>query len=85
MIYSRVIIFTCPRSLFDILWIVTIAIDAHGQHVELVTSFVCLGRSITEDGKSEKETKRRIMIARATFINMGTIIQYYRVETRVET
>ena len=33
-----------------------------------------LGSLITEDGRSEKEIKRRIMIARTTFTNMRTLL-----------
>ena len=33
-----------------------------------------LGSVITEDGRCEKEIKRRIMIARTTFTNMRTVI-----------
>ena len=33
-----------------------------------------LGSLITEDGSSEKEIKRRIMIARSTFTNMRTLL-----------
>ena len=33
-----------------------------------------LGSLITEDGRSEKEINRRIMIARTTFTNMRTLI-----------
>ena len=41
---------------------INIAID--GQRIEQVTSYVYLGILITEDWRSEKEIKRRIMIAR---------------------
>ena len=51
---------------------INIAID--GQHIEQVTSYVYLGSLITEDGRSEKEIKRRIMIARSTFTNMRTLL-----------
>ncbi len=43
---------------------INIAID--GEQIEQVTSYMYLGSLITEDGRSEKEIKRRIMIARAT-------------------
>ena len=49
---------------------INIAID--GQQIEQVTSYMYLGSLITEDGRCEKEIKRRIMIARTTFINMRT-------------
>ena len=51
---------------------INIAID--GQHIEQVTSYVYLGSLITEDGISEKEIKRRIMIARSTFTNVRTLL-----------
>ncbi len=51
---------------------INIAID--GQHIEQVTSYVYLASLITEDGRSEKEIKRRIMIARSTFTNMRTLL-----------
>ena len=51
---------------------INIAID--GQQIEQVTSYyMYLGSLITEDGRSEKEIKRRIMIARSTFTNMITL------------
>ena len=51
---------------------INIAID--GQHIEQVTSYMYLGSLITEDGRSEKEIKRRIMIAQSTFTNMRTLL-----------
>ena len=51
---------------------INIAIDGH--HIEQVTSYVYLGSLITEYGRSEKEIKRRIMIARSTFTNMRTLL-----------
>ena len=51
---------------------INIAID--GQQIEQVTSYMYLGSLITEDGRCEKEIKRRIMIARTTFINMRTLL-----------
>ena len=55
---------------------INIAID--GEQIEQVASYMYLGSLITEDGRSEKEIKRRIIIARSTFNNMRTL--YYRVE-----
>ena len=43
---------------------INIAID--WQQIEQVTSYMYIGSLVTEDGRSEKETKRRIMIARTT-------------------
>ena len=51
---------------------INIAID--GEQIEQVTSYMYLGSLITEDGRSEKEIKRRIMIARSTFTNMRTLL-----------
>ena len=51
---------------------INIAID--GQHIEQVTSYMYLGILITEDGRCEKEIKIRILIALATFTNMGTLL-----------
>ncbi len=51
---------------------INIAID--GEQIEQVTSYVYLGSLITDDGRSEKEIKRRIMIARSIFTNMRTLL-----------
>ena len=53
---------------------INIAVD--GQHIEQVTSYniMYLGSLIREDGRSEKEIKRRLMIARTTFTNMRTLL-----------
>ena len=51
---------------------INIAID--GQHIEQVTSYRYLGSLITEDGRSEKEIKRRIMMAKTTFTNTRTLL-----------
>ena len=51
-----------------------INIDIDGQHIEQVASYMYLGSLISEDGRSEKEIKRRIMIARSTFTNMRTLL-----------
>ena len=51
---------------------INIAID--GEQIEQVTSYMYLGSLITEDGRSENEIKRRIMIARSTFTNMRTLL-----------
>ena len=51
---------------------INIAID--GEQIEQVASYMYLGSLITEDGRSEKEIKRRIMIARNTFTNMRTLL-----------
>ena len=51
---------------------INIAID--GEQIEQVASYMYLGSLITEDGRSEKEIKRRIMIARSTFTYMRTLL-----------
>ena len=51
-----------------------INIAINGQHIEQVTSYMYLGNLITEDGRSEKVIKRRIMIAQTTFTNMRTLL-----------
>ncbi len=51
---------------------INIAID--GQKSEQVTSNMYLGSLITEDGRSEKEINRRIMIARTSFTNIRTLL-----------
>ena len=49
-------------------------IAIEGQHIEQVTSYMYFGRLVTEDGRSDKEIKRRIMIARTTFTNMRILL-----------
>ena len=51
---------------------INIAID--GEQIEQVASYMYIWSLITEDGRSEKEIKRRIMIARSTFTNMRTLL-----------
>ena len=51
---------------------INIAIDE--EQIEQVTSYMYLGSLITEDGRSEKEIKRRIIIARSTFTNIRTLL-----------
>ena len=51
---------------------INIAID--GQQIEQVTSYMYIVSLITEDGISEKEIKRRIMIAVTTFTNTRTLL-----------
>ena len=61
-----------------------IAID--GQQIEQVTSYP--GSFITEDGRSEKEIKRRILIARTTFTNMienTTLVPWHKPEDQIES
>ena len=44
------------------------------NQLEHVTSYAYLGSLVTEDGQSEKETKRSLMIARSTFTNLMTLL-----------
>ena len=62
---------------------INIAID--GQ-IEQVTSYVYLGSLITEDGRSEKEITRKIMIARSTYIHQHentTIVSMHKPEDQI--
>ena len=51
-----------------------IAIDVDGQELEQVRDFRYLGQIITDDGRCDKEVKRRIAIARSNFINMKDVL-----------
>ena len=53
-----------------------INIAIYGQQIEQVASYMYLGSliTVTDDGRSEKEIKRRIMIARTTLTNMRTLL-----------
>ena len=51
---------------------INIAID--GEQIEQVASYMYIGSLMTEDGRSEKEIKRRRMIARSTFTNTRTLL-----------
>ena len=51
-----------------------IAIDVDGQELEQVRDFRYLGQIITDDGRCDKEVKRRIAIARSSFINMKDVL-----------
>ena len=62
---------------------INIAID--GEQIEQVTSYMYLGSLITEDGRSEKEIKRRIMIARSTFTNIRTIVSRHKPEDQIKS
>ena len=51
-----------------------IAVDVDGQELEQVRDFTYLGQIITDDGRCDKEVKRRIAIARSNFINMKDVL-----------
>ena len=44
------------------------------QHIGQVKSYMYIGNLIPEDGRSEKEIKRRLIIARTTFTNTRTLL-----------
>ena len=52
------------------MWLTVVTIDT----IYSVAVAKNLGSLVTEDGRSEKEIKRRIMIARSTFTNMRTLL-----------
>ena len=51
-----------------------ISISVEGKPIQQVDRMVCLGYTATEDGKCDKEIKRRIGIARTVFENMSKIL-----------
>ena len=51
----------------------TIATYVDGQELEQVRDFRYLGQIISDDGRCDKEVKRRIAIARSNFINMKDV------------
>ena len=59
-------------------------ITVEGRSLEQVESYVYLGQLITEEGRCDKEIRRRIEIARKEFINMKSILTSRKlsIETR---
>ena len=57
-----------------------IAIDVNGQELGQVRDFRYLGQIITDDGKCDKEVKRRIAIARSNFINMKDVLATWKLK-----
>ena len=51
-----------------------IATDVNGQELEHVRDLRYLGQIITDDGRRDKEVKRRIAIAGSNFINMKDVL-----------
>ena len=51
-----------------------ISINVEGKPIQQVNRMVYLGYMATEDGKCDKETKRRIEIARTAFESMSKIL-----------
>lgn len=61
-----------------------VSIKVEGKELEQVESYIYLGQQITEDGRSDKEIRRRIEIARTNFINMKSILtsRKLKIETK---
>ena len=57
-----------------------IAIDVDGQELEQVRDFRYLGQIITDDGRCDKEVKRRIAIARNNYINMKDVLATWKLK-----
>ena len=51
-----------------------IAIDVDGQELEQVRDFRYLGQITTDDGRCDKEVKRRIAISLSNLINMKDVL-----------
>ena len=49
-------------------------INVHGKILEQVHSFVYLGNQFTSDARCEKETRRRIGIAKSVFTSMTKVL-----------
>ena len=61
-----------------------VSIKVEGRELEQVERYTYLGQQITEDGRSDKEIRRRIEIARTSFINMRSILtsRKLKIETK---
>ena len=61
-----------------------VKITVNGEELEQVAKFKYLGQLITEDGRCEVEVKRRIEIARSSFIKMRDVLasRKLRLKTR---
>ena len=59
-------------------------IEKMDNNIEHVTSHTYLISLITEDGRSEKEIKRRIMIARTTFTDMRTLLSCHGINLKTK-
>ena len=51
-----------------------VSIKVEGKELEQVKSYTYLGQQITEDGRSDTEFRKRIEIARQSFINMKSVL-----------
>ena len=51
-----------------------VAIDVDGQEFKKVRDFRYLGQIITDDGRCDREVKRRITITHSNFINMKDVL-----------
>ena len=60
-------------------------IKINGETVEQVPSFTYLGQLITEDGRNEKEVKRRIALSKISFSKLNKILtsRHIRTETKL--
>ena len=61
-----------------------VSIKVEGKELEQVKSYTYLGQQITEDGRSDTEIRKRIEIARQSFINMKSVLtsRKLKIETK---
>ena len=50
------------------------SIRIHGEPLKQVSSFVYLGSLLTQDGRCDKEVRRRIGIAKTSFVALGKVL-----------
>ena len=62
----------------------TIKIQIDGQDIEQVTHFTYLGQEFTEDGKNEREIKRRIEISRTSFNRIKSLITSKKIHMKTK-
>ena len=62
----------------------TISTTIDGKRIEQVKAFTYLGQLMTEDGRSIDEVKRRIGIAKTTFMNMRNILTSMKLKTKTK-
>jgi hypothetical protein len=61
-----------------------IKIQINGRLLEHVKSYVYLGHTITEDGKCDREIRKRIGMAKSTFINMKSILTSKQITNKLK-
>jgi hypothetical protein len=61
-----------------------IKIQINGRILEQVKSYVYLGHTITEDGKCDMEIRKRIGMAKSTFINMKSILTSKQITNKLK-